>query len=49
MWFRNNADLQTEVSTFFAECSPNFWKVEISKLCDRYNMHHARASALVEK
>ncbi len=30
----DNTDLQTEESKFFIECTRNFWKAGISKLCN---------------
>ncbi len=48
MWFTNNMDLQTEVSNFFTEYTPDFVKVGISKLRYFYNKCHAWASDYVE-
>ncbi len=49
MRFTNDADLQKEVSKFFAERTPAFWKMGISKLRDRYSKCQDRAGDYVEK
>ncbi len=49
MWFTKDVVLQTEVSKFFAERNPNFWKTGNSKLRDRYNKYCAQVADYVEK